>query len=84
MAAITLIKNKSDAAQAVINYINMAETQLNKRVKELHTDNGTEYLNEKLQTALSSRGIIHTTTAPYTPEQNPIAERYSAWHSQID
>lgn len=38
-------------------------------------DNGREYCNKEMQKQLTSRGILLETTAPYTPEQNGVAER---------
>jgi transposase InsO family protein len=41
----------------------------------VRTDQGSEYLNAELKTFYKSKGIIHETMAPYTPEQNGKAER---------
>jgi len=41
-------------------------------IKRLRTDRGGEYID---QTYFQSVGIIHETTAPYTPQQNGISER---------
>ena len=77
MSAVTLIKQKSDVAQAVADFINMAQTQLSKHVKEFHSDNGGEYMSDKLQAAFKKFGIIHTKSAPGTPQQNSVAERFN-------
>ena len=47
------------------------ELQLNNSVKCLRTDQGGEYMNPQY---FQSVGIIHETTAPYTPQQNGVAE----------
>lgn len=39
------------------------------------SDNGTEILNRSLAEFLNSKGVIHQTTARYTPEQNGADER---------
>lgn len=44
-------------------------------MKIFRSDNGTEYTNKEFQTFLKKRGIVHETSAPYTPEQNGMAER---------
>ena len=44
-------------------------------MKRLRTDNGREYVNEKIKQYLSSRGIQFEPCAPYTPEQNGKSER---------
>ncbi len=43
----------------------------------LATDRGTEYVNSELETYFSDKGVIDNTTAPYTPEQNRVAERFN-------
>ncbi|KAI7957540.1 hypothetical protein MJO28_004635 [Puccinia striiformis f. sp. tritici] len=41
----------------------------------LVSDNGTEFKNKDLSAFYTSKGMNHLTTAPYTPEENPFAER---------
>ena len=45
------------------------------KIGTLKTDNGTEYMNQDFAKHLESRQINHETSAPYTPQQNGIAER---------
>lgn len=40
----------------------------------LQTDGGSEFTSTKFKLQLRKDGIIHETTAPYTPEQNGVAE----------
>ncbi|GKB40261.1 retrovirus-related pol polyprotein from transposon TNT 1-94 [Tanacetum coccineum] len=44
------------------------------RVKELRSDNGTEFRNHKLEEFCDKKGISHNFSSPCTPEQNGIAE----------
>jgi hypothetical protein len=44
-------------------------------VKIFRCDGGTEFINSQMKTTLTSLGIKLQTSAPYTPEQNGIAER---------
>jgi transposase InsO family protein len=44
-------------------------------VKRLHTDNGGEYDNDLMKEYLAMEGIELTTTAPYYPRSNAVAER---------
>ena len=39
------------------------------------TDGGGEYTSKEMEAEFRRQGIIHETTAPYTPEQDGIAER---------
>src|ERR1700731_3642371 len=52
----------------------MLEHQSAMKVKKLRTDNGGEFVNGTLEAFCKREGILHETTAPYTPEQNGIAE----------
>ncbi|GJR68717.1 zinc finger, CCHC-type containing protein [Tanacetum coccineum] len=53
-------------------YKTEVELQQNDLVKTLRTDRGGEYYDPVF---FQSVGIIHETTAPYTPQQNGVAER---------
>lgn len=43
----------------------------------IRTDNGTEFVGEKFEAICKSFGILHQTSAVYTPQQNGVAERYN-------
>ncbi|GJW04083.1 retrovirus-related pol polyprotein from transposon TNT 1-94 [Tanacetum coccineum] len=45
------------------------------RVKELRSDNGTEFRNHKLEEFYDEKGISQNFSSPCTPEQNGVAER---------
>ncbi|GJZ85563.1 zinc finger, CCHC-type containing protein [Tanacetum coccineum] len=53
-------------------YKTEVELQQNDLIKTLRTDRGGEYYDPVF---FQSVGIIHETTAPYTPQQNGVAER---------
>ena len=36
-------------------------------IKEIHSDNGGEYISQAFDTVLRDNGIKHTMTAPYSP-----------------
>lgn len=44
-------------------------------IKILRSDNGGEFLSNSFQAWLAKCGIRHETSAPYTPQQNGVAER---------
>jgi hypothetical protein len=48
---------------------------IKKKVKVLHSDNGTEYTNRAMQNFLRDSDIVHQTTCVSAPEQNDVAER---------
>ena len=53
------------------------ETQTGQKLQKVRTDRGGEYLNTELDGYYKSKGVVHQTTAPYTPEQNGVAERFN-------
>ncbi|MBW0581113.1 hypothetical protein O181_120828, partial [Austropuccinia psidii MF-1] len=53
----------------------MAETQTGVKIKTVVSDNGGEFINKDFLNLFEKSGIIHLPTAPYTPQQNPVAER---------
>ena len=77
IAAVGIIEAKNDVPQFIMDTLVLMENQSGYKVKALRSDNGREYVNKSLTSFLSSRGIIHDTSAPYSPEQNGLAERYN-------
>ncbi|KAG7303823.1 hypothetical protein JYU34_010719 [Plutella xylostella] len=53
----------------------MVENQTNKKIKELRSDNGGEYVSSQFREFLKKHGIRHQTTIPHSPQQNGVAER---------
>ena len=76
-AITSLIKKKSDVTLHAKNAIAYFETQSGKRVKCFRSDNGGEYLSGEFSAYCAEKGIIHEFSAPYTPQQNGVAERYN-------
>lgn len=72
---ISLLANKGETKQEIINLINLIKTQHNKNVKEVHSDRGSEFINQTLNQFFTTHGIIHTTTTTYKPAHNGKAER---------
>lgn len=72
---VWFLKNKSEATQILIDWFVMIERQFNVCVKVLRTDNGTEFTNNTLNNWLRSKGIVHQTSIPSTPQQMGCVER---------
>ena len=53
----------------------LIENQIEKKIKILRTDNGTEYESNEFHDFCKEASIKRETTTPYTPEQNGVAER---------
>lgn len=71
---VYLLTSKDEAITAFTIYKAEVENQLSKKIKMLRSDRGGEYESPFAQLC-AEHGIIHQTTAPYSPQQNGIAER---------
>ena len=69
------IRTKADTAADLLAWVKRAQQASGCKLRELHTDGGSEYLDSKLQSFLTAEGIEHTQTQPYTPQHNGKAER---------
>ena len=70
-----LLKKKFEVTICIKNLCVLIEQQFGKTVKGLRTDNAKDFLNKELNEFLASKGIVHETSCPYTPQQNGLAER---------
>nr|GEV95589.1 ribonuclease H-like domain-containing protein [Tanacetum cinerariifolium] len=57
------------------NFIALIENQLNKKIKAIRCDNGTEFQNAKLIALCGEKGIKRDYSNARTPQQNRVTER---------
>ena len=69
------LKHKSDVFTAFKKWKVMVETQTERKVKILRTDNGMEFCSNEFDEFCSNDGMVRHHTIPYTPQQNGVAER---------
>ncbi|GKE18123.1 retrovirus-related pol polyprotein from transposon TNT 1-94 [Tanacetum coccineum] len=69
------LKKKSNAADCIMYFIKNMENLNEVRVKELRSDNGTEFRNHKLEEFCNEKGISQNFSSPCTPEQNGVAKK---------
>ncbi|GIL57455.1 hypothetical protein Vafri_12688 [Volvox africanus] len=74
-STVAFTETKDAVEKKVKIMIETLENQSGHRVKEVRTDRGTEFLNSSMSAYFGDKGIIHSTTVGYTPEQNGAAER---------
>ncbi|GJV23551.1 retrovirus-related pol polyprotein from transposon TNT 1-94 [Tanacetum coccineum] len=67
--------SKDEASDTIIKCIKNIQVRLNAIVRNVRTDNGTEFVNQTLQEFYENVGISHQTSIARTPQQNGIVER---------
>ena len=72
---IYFLTKKSQAAEMIMSFVRNIENQNDIKVKQIRTDNGTEFKNQDLECFCDEKGISQNFSSPYTPEQNGVAER---------
>ncbi|GJT93562.1 putative ribonuclease H-like domain-containing protein [Tanacetum coccineum] len=68
-------RRKDETFYVLKEFIALIENQLNKKVKGIRCDNGTEFKNAKLIELCGEKGIKRDYSNPRTPQQNGVAER---------
>ncbi|GJT99757.1 retrovirus-related pol polyprotein from transposon TNT 1-94 [Tanacetum coccineum] len=72
---VKLLRLKDETSEFVIKFLKQIQVGLNKTVRCIHTDNGTEFVNQFLTEYYESVGIFHQKSIPRTAQQNHIVER---------
>ena len=72
---VYLLHSKDEALNSFKTYKAEVENQLEKKIKVIRSDRGGEYESTAFSDFCAQNGIVHQTTAPYTPQQNGVAER---------
>ena len=70
-----MLKNKSNAFENFQDFLKEVENQFGRKIKGIRSDRGREYESNVFNLFVQSLGIIHETTAPYSPSSNGVAER---------
>ncbi|GJX62951.1 retrovirus-related pol polyprotein from transposon TNT 1-94 [Tanacetum coccineum] len=69
------IKGKKYILVIVDDYSRFTWVGLNKTVRFIRTDNGTEFVNQVMSEYYEGVGIFHQKSVPRTPQQNGVVER---------
>ncbi|KAI7959986.1 hypothetical protein MJO29_005054 [Puccinia striiformis f. sp. tritici] len=72
---VFILSSKSQAFEKFQVYCNEVQNFHNIKIRNVVTDGGGEFCSNEFEEFYRSTGIIHHVTAPYTPQQNSIAER---------
>jgi transposase InsO family protein len=55
--------------------LKMGSNEFGLRIKNIRSDNGTEFKNSQIEGFLEEEDIKHEFSSPYTPQQNGVVER---------
>lgn len=69
------LKSKGEVFCKFIEFKQRYENETGETIKILRSDNGTEYVNTNFDRFFVKHGIKHERSAPYSPQQNGLAER---------
>lgn len=72
---IYFLKNKVNTVELFGDCFKKIENQIEKHMKHLRTNNGTEEINSEIENWFLIEGIIHELSCPVTPQQNGRIER---------
>lgn len=68
-------KDKDESFDSFVTWKKMVETQSERKVKKLRTDNGFEYCNNRFDEFCKKGCMVRHKICAYTPQQNGVAER---------
>ncbi|GJT85149.1 putative ribonuclease H-like domain-containing protein [Tanacetum coccineum] len=72
---VKFLRSKDETPEVVIKFLKQIQVGLNKTVRNIRTDNGTEFVNKDLTDYYERVGIFHQKTVLRTPQQNGVVER---------
>lgn len=70
-----IIGKNSDVFECFANFKALVKNQTERKIKIIRSHDGLEYCNYKFKEFCALNGVLHQTTAPYSPQQNGLAER---------
>ncbi|GJX69728.1 retrovirus-related pol polyprotein from transposon TNT 1-94 [Tanacetum coccineum] len=72
---VKFLRSKDETPEFVTNFLKQIQVGLNKTVRFVRTDNGTEFVNQVMSEFYQGVGILHQKSVPRTPQQNGVVER---------
>ena len=72
---IFLLNNKSQVYRTIASFLTLIETQYNKKVLSVRSDNGTEIIQDQCLSLFANKGIFHQKSIAGVPQQNGRVER---------
>nr|GEU35621.1 retrotransposon protein, putative, unclassified [Tanacetum cinerariifolium] len=75
ISRVKFLRLKDKTLEVFIKFITQIQVGLNKTVRYVRTDNGTEFVNHTLTEYYERVGIFHQKTVPKIPQHNSVVER---------
>ncbi|GJU30988.1 retrovirus-related pol polyprotein from transposon TNT 1-94 [Tanacetum coccineum] len=72
---VKFLASKEEAPDFIIKFLKMIQVRLNTPIRNILTDNGTEFVSQTLRSYYESVGISHETSVTQSPQQNGVVER---------
>ncbi|GKD39227.1 retrovirus-related pol polyprotein from transposon TNT 1-94, partial [Tanacetum coccineum] len=72
---VKFLRSKDETPEFVTNFLKQIQVGLNKIVRFIRTDNGTEFVNQVMSEYYEGVGIFHQKSVLRTPQQNGVVER---------
>ncbi|GKC08005.1 retrovirus-related pol polyprotein from transposon TNT 1-94 [Tanacetum coccineum] len=72
---VKFLRSKDETPEFVINFLKQIQVGLNKTVRYIRTDNGTEFVNQVMSKYYEGVDIFHQKSILRTPQQNGVVER---------
>jgi transposase InsO family protein len=66
------LQKKSEAQGIFKKFIKRVQNEYELKIKNVRSDNGSEFWNTNIEEFLDEEGIKHEFSAPYTPQQNAL------------
>ncbi|GJY58093.1 integrase, catalytic region, zinc finger, CCHC-type containing protein [Tanacetum coccineum] len=71
---LKFLRSKDETLEVIIKFLKQIQIDLNKTVRYIRTDNGTEFVNQVLTEYYECVGIFHQKSVPRTPQQNGLSK----------
>jgi transposase InsO family protein len=72
---VFFLQDKSETQGTLKRFLRRAQNEFELKLKNIRSDNGSEFKNLQVEEFLEEEGIKHEFSAPYTPQQKGVVER---------
>ncbi|GKD95191.1 retrovirus-related pol polyprotein from transposon TNT 1-94 [Tanacetum coccineum] len=72
---VKFLRSTDETLEVIIKFIKQVQVHLNLIVRNIRTDNGTEFVNQTLKSYYEDVEISHQTSIAPTPQQNGLVKR---------